>query len=153
VHIFFCKKLGFGDYVPGQNTADPLATLKLLIGAVYALFGIAILAMCFDLMQEEIIAKFTWLGKKIGIMDKDEDEKAEDERKQQEKREKQFEKQKQKEKLAESAKGTSSPSGKQGFGNDRFSSNSPAPSYSETNTTEEERMARIREAYFKNLRR
>lgn len=27
--------------------------------------------MCFDLMQEEIVAKFRWLGKKIGIVEKD----------------------------------------------------------------------------------
>jgi hypothetical protein len=32
----------------------------------------AILAMCFDLMQEEIVAKFRWLGRKIGIIEKDE---------------------------------------------------------------------------------
>ncbi len=32
----------------------------------------AILAMCFDLMQEEIIAKFRWLGRKIGIIEKEE---------------------------------------------------------------------------------
>jgi hypothetical protein len=30
----------------------------------------AILAMCFDLMQEELIAKFRWIGTKIGIIDK-----------------------------------------------------------------------------------
>lgn len=29
-------------------------------------------------MQEEIIAKFTWLGKKLGIVDKDEDDEAEE---------------------------------------------------------------------------
>lgn len=33
----------------------------------------AILAMCFDLMQEEIVAKFRWLGRKIGIIEKDDD--------------------------------------------------------------------------------
>jgi len=33
----------------------------------------AILAMCFDLMQEEIVAKFRWIGRKIGIIDKEED--------------------------------------------------------------------------------
>ena len=33
----------------------------------------AILAMCFDLMQEEIVAKFRWLGRKIGIVEKDEE--------------------------------------------------------------------------------
>jgi hypothetical protein len=32
----------------------------------------AILAMCFDLMQEEIVAKFRWIGRKIGIIDKEE---------------------------------------------------------------------------------
>jgi hypothetical protein len=33
----------------------------------------AILAMCFDLMQEEIVAKFRWIGRKIGIVEKEED--------------------------------------------------------------------------------
>ena len=46
---------------------------KLLVAAAYLLIGIATLAMCFDLMQEEIIAKFTWLGKRLGIMDKEEE--------------------------------------------------------------------------------
>ncbi len=32
----------------------------------------AILAMCFDLMQEEIVAKFRWIGRKIGIVEKTE---------------------------------------------------------------------------------
>jgi hypothetical protein len=32
----------------------------------------AILAMCFDLMQEEIVAKFRWIGRKLGIIEKDE---------------------------------------------------------------------------------
>ena len=32
----------------------------------------AILAMCFDLMQEEIVAKFRWIGRKLGIIDKEE---------------------------------------------------------------------------------
>jgi hypothetical protein len=31
----------------------------------------AILAMCFDLMQEEIVAKFRWLGRKMGIVEND----------------------------------------------------------------------------------
>jgi hypothetical protein len=30
----------------------------------------AILAMCFDLMQEEIVAKFRWIGSKVGIIEK-----------------------------------------------------------------------------------
>jgi hypothetical protein len=61
--------LKLGDFVPGQAADDNLAFVKLIVAAVYALFGMATLAMCFDLMQEEIIAKFTWLGKKLGIID------------------------------------------------------------------------------------
>lgn len=30
----------------------------------------AILAMCFDLMQEEIVAKFKWIGTKVGLVEK-----------------------------------------------------------------------------------
>jgi len=33
----------------------------------------AILAMCFDLMQEEIVAKFRWIGRKIGVIEKEQD--------------------------------------------------------------------------------
>jgi hypothetical protein len=57
--------------VPGQQKGDN--TAKLLVGAIYVLFGMAILAMCFDLMQEEIVAKFRWIGRKVGIVEKDED--------------------------------------------------------------------------------
>ena len=58
--------------VPGQRQDDPNASAKLILGAIYVLFGMAILAMCFDLMQEEIVAKFRWIGRKIGIVDSDE---------------------------------------------------------------------------------
>lgn len=60
--------------MPGQRENDPYAGPKLIAGAIYVLFGMAILAMCFDLMQEEIIAKFTWLGKKMGIVEQEQAE-------------------------------------------------------------------------------
>jgi hypothetical protein len=74
---YFCfitlSTIGFGDYVPGQNadTAANTATLQLIVTFIYILLGMSILAMCFDLMQEEIIAKFTWIGKKLGVVDKE----------------------------------------------------------------------------------
>ena len=46
--------------------------MKLILGSIYVLLGMAILAMCFDLMQEEIVAKFRWIGRKIGIIEKEE---------------------------------------------------------------------------------
>ncbi|UJR31068.1 hypothetical protein I4U23_018578 [Adineta vaga] len=72
---YFCfitlATIGFGDFVPGQRKDDP--AFKLILGAIYVLFGMAILAMCFDLMQEEIVAKFRWIGRKVGILEKEED--------------------------------------------------------------------------------
>jgi hypothetical protein len=71
MYFFFT---GFGDYVPGQQENDEWATAKLVGDAVYVLIGMSIIAMCFDLMQEEIIAKFTWLGKKLGIVDEEQND-------------------------------------------------------------------------------
>ncbi|CAF2373095.1 unnamed protein product [Rotaria sp. Silwood2] len=75
---YFCfitlATIGFGDFVPGQRKDDANSSAKLLLGAIYALFGMAILAMCFDLMQEEIVAKFRWIGTKLGIIDKDDED-------------------------------------------------------------------------------
>ncbi len=143
---YFCyitlATIGFGDFVPGQKEDDPNSGVKLVCGAIYVLFGMAILAMCFDLMQEEIIAKFTWLGKKIGIVDKDEEEKSEEEKEEQEKKEKEAA-------AGESKLQTDDYNNKRSIYYD--GGGSPAPSYSATNTTEEERMAKIRSAYFKTL--
>ncbi|CAF0913831.1 unnamed protein product [Rotaria sordida] len=78
---YFCfitlATIGFGDFVPGQRKDDPNAGAKLFLGAIYVFIGMAILAMCFDLMQEEIVAKFRWLGRKIGIIEKEEEEEEE----------------------------------------------------------------------------
>lgn len=60
---YFCfvtiSTIGFGDVVPGsaefENAADQW---KMVGAAVYMLFGMAILSMCFSLIQEEIVAKF-----------------------------------------------------------------------------------------------
>lgn len=119
---------GFGDFVPGQNQDDPYATPKLVLGAIYVLFGMAILAMCFDLMQEEIIAKFTWLGKKLGIIEKDEEDEAEELAEKEKEKEK-----KEKEKMNQFDNGSSKKE-KPIFMSEKsnFNSNSPAPSYSAT---------------------
>ncbi|UJR15593.1 hypothetical protein I4U23_002529 [Adineta vaga] len=74
---YFCfitlATIGFGDFVPGQRKDDPNASAKLILGAIYVLFGMAILAMCFDLMQEEIVAKFRWIGTKVGIIENEDE--------------------------------------------------------------------------------
>lgn len=75
---YFCfitlSTIGFGDVTPGRDFSDPTANAKLIMGTLYSLFGMAILSMCFTLMQEEMLAKFTWIGRKLGVVEKDEDD-------------------------------------------------------------------------------
>lgn len=42
-----------------KNGNKSIASRNLLIAGIYLFFGIAILAMCFDLLQEELIIKFS----------------------------------------------------------------------------------------------
>ena len=74
---YFCfitlSTIGFGDVVPGTDFENSQAQAQLLLGSIYVMFGMAILSMCFSLMQDEIIAKCRWIGQKFGILDKNDD--------------------------------------------------------------------------------
>ena len=73
VGSYFCfvtlSTIGFGDFVFGAGGQLEDSTEKLIICAVYLVLGLAILAMGFNLMQEEVKAKCLWLGRKLGIID------------------------------------------------------------------------------------
>ena len=74
--VYFCvtslTKIGFGDFVPGtsthivldlevnQDTKDDLfvsniAQIKLVITFIYILLGMAIVAMCYHLLKEDVL--------------------------------------------------------------------------------------------------
>ena len=65
--------IGFGDFVPGnsyiynvsENMSEKEANAKLILGAIYILLGMGIIAMCVNLMQEKIITQvlltFCWI--------------------------------------------------------------------------------------------
>uniref|UniRef100_A0A915C242 Potassium channel domain-containing protein n=1 Tax=Parascaris univalens TaxID=6257 RepID=A0A915C242_PARUN len=59
--------IGFGDIVPGQSLGEG-SQEKLIVCALYLLFGMALIAMCFKLMQDDVVQKARWLGQKIGIL-------------------------------------------------------------------------------------
>jgi hypothetical protein len=71
---YFCfitlTTIGFGDYVPGSTVNSWDNQEKLVLCALYLIIGLALIAMCFDLMQEEARKKFRTLGQKIGIIEK-----------------------------------------------------------------------------------
>jgi hypothetical protein len=58
-----------GDLVPGKSITSTQVEGKLIICALYVLLGLSLMAMCFNLMQEEVRAKFRRLGNKLGIID------------------------------------------------------------------------------------
>ncbi|XP_067942891.1 potassium channel subfamily K member 9-like [Watersipora subatra] len=75
---YFCfitlTTIGYGDIVPdvykggGSWTGNPSEqTFKLIVCGFYLFFGLALLAMCMDLMKEEVRANFLWLGQKAGL--------------------------------------------------------------------------------------
>lgn len=71
---YFCfitlTTIGFGDYVPGTAYDSRANQEKLIFCSMYLIFGLALIAMCFDLMQEEVRNKCRSLGKKIGLVSK-----------------------------------------------------------------------------------
>ncbi|KAK2719978.1 TWiK family of potassium channels protein 18-like isoform X1 [Artemia franciscana] len=69
---YFCVtslcKIGMGDYVPGSNSQLGNNQTKLVINFVYLLVGMGIVAMCYNLMKEEVMYKLRML--KADIMTK-----------------------------------------------------------------------------------
>ena len=71
---FLCCSLGFGDMVAGLNPSDSQRSVKFLCNIIYILVGLALMVMALDLVQEEILVKIDWLGRKFGLLDKEDDE-------------------------------------------------------------------------------
>uniref|UniRef100_A0A1I8A6S9 Ion_trans_2 domain-containing protein n=1 Tax=Steinernema glaseri TaxID=37863 RepID=A0A1I8A6S9_9BILA len=74
--FYFCyislTTIGFGDKFPGASVGnDKEAQEKLVITSVYLLFGMALLAMCFNLAQEEVVNKVSWIASKFRSKDDD----------------------------------------------------------------------------------
>ena len=59
--------IGFGDYVPGTRLGALASQEKMILCALYLAWGLALLAMCFDLMQEEARNMFRRCGRRLGL--------------------------------------------------------------------------------------
>lgn len=63
--------VGFGDLVPGAAGFQTEGDGWRMVGAsMYMLVGMALLSMCFNLIQDEIAAKCIRLGQLVGLIDK-----------------------------------------------------------------------------------
>merc|ERR1719411_905913 len=77
---YFCfislMTIGFGDFVPGnyyiynidQNVSASEANAKIILGSLYILFGMGLIGMCVNLMQEKIFLKIKQIGQNLGLM-------------------------------------------------------------------------------------
>lgn len=72
---YFCfislSTTGFGDLVPGDsliNSSGGGVELSLIFCSMYLIIGMALIAMCFNLMQEEVIAKVRKFGQLLGCI-------------------------------------------------------------------------------------
>ena len=78
-HLYY-STIGFGDIVPGDSlgSADEaeggaLINVQFIFCSLYIILGMAVIAMCFNLMQEKVVQGITSLGKKLGIIDSSDD--------------------------------------------------------------------------------
>ncbi len=82
--FYFCfvtlSTIGFGDFVPGSSfdkagggdgDDELLVNPQFVFCTIYILLGMAVIAMCFNLMQEKVVQNITSFGKKLGIIDDD----------------------------------------------------------------------------------
>ena len=77
---YFCftslMTIGFGDFVPGNSyiyevsdsVTEQEANAKLVLGTVYLLLGMAVMSMCINLVQEEIVAQVRLLARSLGLI-------------------------------------------------------------------------------------
>lgn len=69
---YFCfvtlTTIGFGDYVPGLDSyGEENSNKEQVFCAIYVLVGLACVAMCFDLMQSDVMKKFKWVSQRLGF--------------------------------------------------------------------------------------
>ncbi|ESO09315.1 hypothetical protein HELRODRAFT_73944 [Helobdella robusta] len=69
---YFCfitlSTIGFGDIVPGTYMNSWDSHEKLVLCTLWLAFGLSLLAMCFNLMQEGVKEKCRLIGQKLGLL-------------------------------------------------------------------------------------
>merc|ERR1712106_20906 len=80
--LYFCfvtlTTIGFGDFTPVASFEgfqdDPLAALRMIFTVSYCIFGMTLLSMCMNLMQEQIMEKVAWVAKELGMGGEEDEE-------------------------------------------------------------------------------
>ncbi|XP_023952117.1 potassium channel subfamily K member 15-like [Bicyclus anynana] len=66
---YFCfislSSIGFGDFVPGERVYTPRIETSFIVCSLYLMLGMALVAMCFNLMQEQVIHYYAGLKRAL----------------------------------------------------------------------------------------
>ncbi|CAF4886270.1 unnamed protein product [Pieris macdunnoughi] len=66
---YFCfislSSIGFGDFVPGERVYTPRIETSFIVCSLYLMLGMALVAMCFNLMQEQVLHYYACLKRVI----------------------------------------------------------------------------------------
>jgi hypothetical protein len=70
---YFCfislSTIGFGDIVPGERVIKSQEIdLSFIFCSMYLMLGMALIAMCFNLMQEEVVHKMRSCVRSLKVM-------------------------------------------------------------------------------------
>ncbi|CAG4967899.1 unnamed protein product [Parnassius apollo] len=69
---YFCfislSSIGFGDIVPGERVYTPRIETSFIVCSMYLMLGMALVAMCFNLMQEQVIHYFACMKRVLKRM-------------------------------------------------------------------------------------
>ena len=69
---YFCfvtlTTIGFGDFVPRTSGGGQSGEVSIALCSIYLLFGISLLIMTFNLMQEEVVHRVRNVGRNLGIV-------------------------------------------------------------------------------------
>lgn len=73
--LYFCfvtlTTIGFGDMVPEktfiESTQSFVGVLKMAFAVVYCIFGIMLITLGLNLMQEQVMEKVRWVAAEIGM--------------------------------------------------------------------------------------
>lgn len=76
---YFCfitlSTIGFGDLVPGSDIFDAQSgQAKLIICCLYLIMGLSIIAMSFNLVQEEVVIKCKNVARNLGLLKSEHDD-------------------------------------------------------------------------------
>ena len=73
---YFCvitlTTIGFGDLVPKNNDPETAPEISIALSSLYILFGISLLFMTFDMVQDQVMGSLKRMAFRIGLIKEEE---------------------------------------------------------------------------------